>query len=250
MFVTAAKGLEPDGTHPALLTAYGGYGASLPPDYSPDIPFWLERGGVYAVANIRGGGEYGEEWHRAGMLGNKQNSFDDFIAAAQALSSLGYTSASRLAIYGHSNGGLLIGAAITQRPDLFAVAVPNAGHYDMLRYHLFTAGTAWVSEYGSPADPDAFRWLAAYSPLQNVKPGTCYPATMLLAADHDDRVVPSHAYKFAAALQAAQGCERPILLRIAVDASHEYASRQAQIDERTDMWSFIASHVGGRRGSH
>ena len=243
MFVTAARGLALDGTHPALLTAYGGYGASLPPDYAPDVPLWLERGGVYAVANIRGGGEYGEEWHRAGMLGKKQNGFDDFVAAAEALIARGYTSASRLAVYGHSNGGLLIGAAITQRPDLFAAAVPNAGHYDMLRYHLFTAGAGWVPEYGSSADPQAFRWLAAYSPLQNVRPGTCYPATMLLAADHDDRVVPSHSYKFAAALQSAQACDRPILLRVAVDASHQYASRTAQVEERTDMWSFILSRV-------
>jgi prolyl oligopeptidase len=243
MFVTARRGLALDGSHPALLTAYGGYGASLPPDYAPDVPLWLERGGVYAVANIRGGGEYGEEWHRGGMLGKKQNGFDDFIAAAESLIARGYTAASRLAVYGHSNGGLLIGAAITQRPDLFAAAVPNAGHYDMLRYHLFTAGAGWVPEYGSSADPQAFRWLVAYSPLQNVRPGTCYPATMLLAADHDDRVVPSHSYKFTAALQAAQACDRPILLRVAVDASHQYASRRAQIEERTDMYSFLLSRV-------
>jgi prolyl oligopeptidase len=247
MFVTASKNLKLDGTHPAMLTAYGGYGSSLPPDYSPDIPMWLERGGVYAVANIRGGGEYGETWHRAGMLEKKQNSFDDFIAAAESLVSLGYTAPGRLAIYGHSNGGLLIGAVITQRPELFAAAVPNAGHYDMLRYHRTPAGAAWVSEYGSPDQPDDFRWLRAYSPLHNVQPGACYPATMLLAADRDDRVVPSHSYKFAAALQSAQGCGRPILLRVAVNSSHGYASRKEQISERTDMWAFVLSRVNGTR---
>ena len=239
MFVTAEKGLALDGAHPALLTAYGGYGASLQPDYSPDMPLWLESGGIYAVANIRGGGEYGEGWHRAGMLGNKQNGFDDFFAAAEFLISRGYTSSERLAIYGHSNGGLLVGAAVTQRPELFAVAIPNAGHYDMLRYDRFTAGAAWVSEYGSPGKPDDFRHLRAYSPLHNVRAGACYPATLLLAADHDDRVVPSHSYKFAAELQAAQGCGRPVLLRVAADASHSYESRQEQIAERTDLWSFV-----------
>jgi prolyl oligopeptidase len=246
VFVVAAKGLRLDGSHPAFLTAYGGYGASLLPAYEPDIPLWLEMGGVYAVANLRGGGEYGEAWHRAGMLEKKQTSFDDFYAAAESLISAGYTSPERLAIYGHSNGGLLIGAAITQRPELFAAAVANAGHYDMLRYPRFTAGSGWVSEYGSPDDPEAFRYLRAYSPLHNVAPGTCYPSTLLLAADHDDRVVPSHSYKFAAALQAAQGCGRPILLRVARDASHSYASREAQLQERADMWAFIAAQTAAR----
>ena len=244
MFVTAAKGLKLDGTHPTLLTGYGGYGATVGPSYEPDIPLWLERGGVYALANLRGGGEYGEDWHRAGMLARKQNSFDDFIAAAEFLIAERYTAPGRLAIYGHSNGGLLVGAAITQRPDLFAAAVANAGHYDMLRYQRFTAGAGWVSEYGSSEDPAAFRYLFAYSPLHNVRSGTCYPATLLLAADHDDRVVPSHAYKFAAALQAAQGCDRPILLRVATDASHGYASRRSQIAERSDMWTFLTAHLG------
>jgi len=243
MFLTAAKNLKRDGTHPVLLTGYGGYGANLEPSYQPDVPLWLERGGIYAVANLRGGGEYGDAWHRAGMLERKQNTFDDFIAAAEYLIAEGYTARERLAIYGHSNGGLLVGAAITQRPDLFAVAVANAGHYDMLRYHRFTAAASWVTEYGSPDDPAAFAYLRAYSPLHNVRGGACYPATLLLAADHDDRVVPSHAYKFAAALQAAQSCPRPILLRVATDASHSYASRRTQIDERTDMWTFIAARL-------
>jgi prolyl oligopeptidase len=250
MFVTAARGLELDGTHPTLLSGYGGYGISMEPSYEPDIPLWLEMGGVYAVANIRGGGEYGEEWHRAGMLERKQNSFDDFVAAAEYLVAEGYTLPKRLAIYGHSNGGLLVGAVLTQRPDLFAAAVANAGHYDMLRYHRFTVGAGWISEFGSPDDPGAFRHLRAYSPLHNVRGGVCYPATLLLAADHDDRVVPSHAYKFAAALQAAQGCDRPILLRVAIDASHSYASREARIAERSDMWTFLAERLGVRAPSH
>jgi prolyl oligopeptidase len=216
----------------------------MEPHYSADIPLWLEAGGIYVLANIRGGGEYGDEWHRAGMLEKKQNSFDDFIAAAQYLIDQHYTSRGKIAIYGHSNGGLLMGAALTQRPDLFGVVVANAGHYDMLRYHKFTAGAAWVSEFGSADNADDFKYLYAYSPLQNVKPNTCYPPTLLLAADHDDRVVPSHAYKFAAALQAAQSCDAPILLRVAHNASHEYSSRQEMIAEHADMWAFIAQQLG------
>jgi prolyl oligopeptidase len=243
MFVTAARGLVLDGSHPAFLTAYGGYGSSYLPGFDPEIPFWLERGGVYAVANLRGGGEYGEEWHRAGMLDRKQRSFDDFFAAARHLVAAGWTAPERLAIYGHSNGGLLIGAAITQHPELFAVAVADAGHYDMLRYHRFTAGAGWTTEYGSPDDPAMFPALRAYSPLHNVREGGCFPATLLLAADHDDRVVPAHAYKFAAALQAAQGCDRPIVLRVAADASHSYASRRAELDQRADLWAFVAARV-------
>ncbi|HEU5250401.1 MAG TPA: prolyl oligopeptidase family serine peptidase, partial [Thermoanaerobaculia bacterium] len=244
MFLTAKKGLPRDGANPTMLTGYGGYGSSISPTYQPDIALWLEMGGIYAQANIRGGGEYGEEWHRAGSLDRKQNSFDDFIAAAEYLIGRRYTSPGKLAVYGHSNGGLLVGAVLTQRPDLFAAAVANAGHYDMLRYHRFTVGAAWIPEYGSPDRPGDFRWLRAYSPLQNVRAGTCYPATLLLAADHDDRVVPSHSYKFAAALQAAQDCDAPILLRVARDASHGYASSSAEIAELSDMWSFVAARLG------
>ena len=243
MFVTSRRSLPLDGSHPVLLTAYGGFGTIVGPAYRPDLPLWLESGGVYVVANIRGGGEYGEEWHRAGKLEHKQNSFDDFIGAAETLIQRGYTSASKLAIYGHSNGGLLIGAVLTQRPDLFAAAVPNAGHYDMLRFHRFTVGGGWIPEYGSPDSATMFPALRAYSPLHNVRAGTCYPATLLLAADHDDRVVPSHAYKFAATLQATQACERPILLRVARDASHSYSSAAESIAELTDMWAFIAAHL-------
>lgn len=243
MFITGRKDLRLDGSHAALLTGYGGYGAISSPGYEPDIPLWLELGGIHALANIRGGGEYGEEWHLAGSRQRKQNSFDDFIAAAEYLRDQGYTRPARLAIYGHSNGGLLVGAMITQRPDLFAAAVPNAGHYDMLRYHRFTVGAGWIFEFGTPDSPDDYPYLRGYSPLHNVRAGPCYPATLLLAADHDDRVVPSHAYKFTAALQAVQTCGRPIVLRLARNASHSYASADAAIAERTDMWSFIADQL-------
>jgi prolyl oligopeptidase len=244
MFLTARKGLRLDGGNPVMLTAYGANGIVVGPSYRPDIPLWLELGGVYAVANLRGGGEYGEEWHRAGNLERKQTSYDDFIAAAEYLIAQRYTTPARIAITGHSSGGLLIGAVMTQRPDLFAVALPSAGHYDMLRYHTFTVGAGWIPEYGSADDPAAFGWLYAYSPLHHVRPGTCYPATLILAAEHDRTVVPAHSYKFAAALQAAQGCERPILLRMASDASHAYESAAGAIAERADMWAFVAARLG------
>jgi prolyl oligopeptidase len=244
MFITTKYGSRMDGTSPVFLTAYGGYGTIVGPRYQPDIPLWLERGGFYVVANIRGGGEYGSEWHRMGSREHKQNSFDDFVAAAQYLIDHHYAAPGKIAIYGHSNGGLLIGAAITQRPDLFGAAVANAGHYDMLRFHKFTVGAGWIPEYGSPDSEADFRTLRAYSPLHNVRAGTCYPPTLLLAADHDDRVVPSHAYKFAAALQAAQACDRPILLRVAKDASHSYESGPEAIAERRDMWAFIMAELG------
>ena len=244
MFITAKKSLQHDGTHPVFLTAYGGYGAITAPRYRADLPLWLECGGVYAVANLRGGGEYGEAWHRAGSLEHKQNSFDDFIAAAEYLVRDRYTVPEKIAIYGHSNGGLLIGAMITQRPDLFRVALADAGHYDMLRYQRFTVAAAWIPEYGSSDDPAQFRYLRAYSPLHNVRAGTCYPATLLLTGDHDDRVVPSHAYKFAATLQAAQACERPILLRISKQSSHGYASQSEEIETLSDMWSFVSAELG------
>jgi prolyl oligopeptidase len=246
MFITAKKDLRLDGSHPTLLTGYGGFGAISGPRYEPDIALWLELGGIYALANIRGGGEYGETWHLAGSRHRKQTSFDDFIAAAEYLRDRGYTRPARLAMYGYSNGGLLVGAMITQRPDLFAAAVPNAGHYDMLRFHRFTVGAGWIPEFGTPESPEDYRYLRAYSPLHHVRSGPCYPATLILAADHDDRVVPSHAYKFTAALQAAQACGRPIVLRLARDASHSYASADAAIAERADMWSFIAEQLDMR----
>ena len=246
MFITAKKALRANGSNPVLLTTYGANGVIVGPRYQPDIPLWLELGGVYAVANVRGGGEYGEEWHRAANLEHKQKSFDDFIAAAEYLVTQRYTIPGKIAIYGHSSGGLLVGAVMTQRPDLFAVALPNAGHHDMLRYHKFTIGAGWIPEYGSPDDPAAFRYLYAYSPLHHVRSGTCYPATLVLTADHDHTVVPSHSYKFAAALQAAQGCSRPILLRVASDASHSYASEAGAIAERSDLWAFVAARLGVR----
>ena len=208
IFITARKGITLDGSHPTLLYGYGGFNVSIQPFYSPASAAWIELGGVYAVANLRGGSEYGEAWHHAGMRDKKQNVFDDFIAAAEFLIHEGYTTPQNLAIQGGSNGGLLVGAAMTQRPDLFGVALPAVGVMDMLRYQDFTGGRFWAEEYGSSEDSTAVGYLLAYSPLHNIKPGTCYPATLVTTADHDDRVVPSHSFKFAATLQAAQACAR------------------------------------------
>ncbi len=244
MFVTARKGMARDGANPVLLTTYGANGLVEAPRYRPDIPLWLELGGIYAVANVRGGGEYGEEWHRAGSRERKQNGFDDFIAAAEYLVKQRYTVPAKIAIYGHSSGGLLIGAVLTQRPDLFAVALPDAGHYDMLRYHKFTIGAGWIPEYGSPDDSAAFRYLFAYSPLHQIRAGVCFPAALILTAERDRTVVPSHAYKFTAALQAAQHCDRPILLHVTRDASHLYASQTTAIAQRADLWAFVAARLG------
>jgi prolyl oligopeptidase len=242
-FVTARKGLALDRTNPTLLYGYGGFAISETPYYRPDVPAWLELGGVYVTANMRGGGEYGESWHKAGMLDKKQNVFDDFIAVAEALAREGYTSPEHLAILGGSNGGLLVGAAMTQRPELFAVALPAVGVLDMLRYDKFTGGALWVSEYGSPADTAAFKYLRAYSPLHNVKSGTCYPATMVTTSDHDDRVVPSHSYKYAAAVQEAQGCDKPILLRVETMTSHGYRPTDKRIAELADQWAFAIANT-------
>ena len=248
MFITRRRDLAKDGRNPAMLYAYGGFAASTTPGFRPDVIAWVEQGGVYAVANIRGGGEYGEEWHRAGQFERKQNVFDDFIAAAQYLIREGYTSPAKLAINGGSNGGLLVGAVMTQRPELVGVAVPQVGVLDMLRYDAFTGGAAWVTEYGASSDTAAFRYLRAYSPLHNVKPGICYPATLLTTADHDDRVVPSHSYKFAATLQKGQaavpGCEKPALLRVEAQGSHGYRPLDRRIAELADIWAFTAYHLG------
>ena len=244
MFVTARKGLARDGGSPLWLTAYGGFAISTRPSYSPWVSAWLEMGGVYAVPNLRGGGEYGEEWHQAGMKEKKQNVFDDFIAAAEYLVHEKYTSPARLVIEGGSNGGLLVGAVMTQRPDLFAVALPAVGVMDMLRFDKFTGGAAWASEYGSASDPEAFAYIRRYSPLQNLKPGTCYPATLVTTADHDDRVVPSHSYKFAAALQAAQGCAKPALLRVETQGSHGYRPTDKAIAQRADLMAFVEQQLG------
>ncbi len=245
MFLVHRRGLARTGDHPTLLYGYGGFGISLTPSFSVGLVAWLEMGGVYAQPNLRGGGEYGEAWHQAGTRLNKQKVFDDFIAAAEWLIAHGYTNPSKLAISGGSNGGLLVGACLTQRPDLFAAALPAVGVFDMLRFHKFTIGWAWISEYGSPEDPEEFKALYAYSPLHNLKPGTAYPATLITTADHDDRVVPAHSFKFAAALQAAQGGSQPILIRIDTKAGHGAGKPTTKlIEETADRWAFLVEVLG------
>jgi prolyl oligopeptidase len=240
MFITHKKGLVPDGTHRALLYGYGGFGASMTPSFSVANLVWMEQGGVYAMPCLRGGGEYGEDWHQAGVKLRKQNVFDDFIAAAEFLIAEGYTSSARLAISGGSNGGLLVGACLTQRPDLFGAALPAVGVLDMLRYHKFTIGWAWASDYGTSEDPQEFAALLAYSPLHNVHPGTAYPPTLITTGDHDDRVVPAHSFKFAAALQAAQGGDAPVLIRIETRAGHGAGKPTAKIiEEAADKLAFV-----------
>jgi prolyl oligopeptidase len=240
MFITYKKGLKLDGNNPTYLYGYGGFNVSLTPSFSVSLLVWLEMGGIYAVPNLRGGGEYGEEWHQAGMKLKKQNVFDDFIAAAEWLIEHQYTRSEKLAIGGGSNGGLLVGACMTQRPDLFGAALPAVGVLDMLRFHKFTIGWAWVSEYGSPDDAEQFKALYAYSPLHNLKPGTVYPSTLITTADHDDRVVPAHSFKFAAALQAAHAGTNPVLIRIETKAGHGAGKPTAKIIEETsDKWAFL-----------
>jgi len=245
MFITHKKGLTLDGSNPTYLYGYGGFAIPITPAFSPSNLVWMELGGVYAVANLRGGGEYGEKWHQAGTKLNKQNVFDDFIAAAEWLIAAGYTSPQKLAIGGGSNGGLLVGACMTQRPDLFAAALPAVGVLDMLRFHLFTIGWAWCSDYGSPDNPEEFQALYAYSPLHNLKPGTAYPATLIITADHDDRVVPAHSFKFAAALQAAHQGDAPVLIRIETKAGHGAGKPTAKvIEEASDRWGFLVKVLG------
>ena len=248
VFVTMKKGLVLDGSHPTILYGYGGFDVSTTPTFSPDVLAWLEQGGLYATASMRGGAEYGEEWHRAGMFEKKQNVFDDFIAAAEYLIAQKYTSPGKLGIEGGSNGGLLVGAVMEQRPELFAVALPAVGVMDMLRYDKFTGGAAWSAEYGSATDSTAFKYLIKYSPLHNVKQGTCYPATLLSTADHDDRVVPSHTFKLTSALQAAQGCDKPILVRVQTQGSHGYLPTDKRIAELADQWAFAAGAMGMKPG--
>lgn len=245
MFLTYKKGIKLDGQNPTLLYAYGGFDISLTPAFSvPDI-VWLEMGGVYAQPNLRGGGEYGEEWHQAGMKLKKQNVFDDFIASAEWLIANKYTSTPKLAIRGRSNGGLLIGACLTQRPDLFGVTLPEVGVMDMLRFHKFTIGWAWTSDYGSSDDPAEFKAIYAYSPLHNLKPGTKYPPTLIATSDHDDRVVPGHSFKFAATMQADQAGPAPVLIRIETKAGHGAGKSITKlIDETADTWAFVAYNLG------
>src|SRR5215212_1231049 len=240
MFITHKKGLKLDGSNPTYLYAYGGFNISLSPAFSVGSLVWMEMGGVYAQPNLRGGGEYGEEWHQQGMKLKKQNVFDDFIDAAQWLIDNKYTSTPKLAIGGGSNGGLLVGAALTQRPDLFGAALPAVGVMDMLRFQKFTIGWAWVSDYGSSDNPDEFKAIYAYSPLHNIKPGTSYPPTMITTSDHDDRVWPGHSFKFAAALQAAQGGTAPVLIRIETKAGHGAGKPTSKIiEEVADRWAFL-----------
>lgn len=244
MIISYKKGLQKNGTNPTLLYAYGGFNISLTPSFSPAVAGWLDAGGVYAVPNLRGGGEYGREWHEAGMLDSKQNVFDDFISAANYLIEQKYTSNSHLGIRGGSNGGLLVGAVMAQRPDLFGACLPAVGVMDMLRFHKFTIGWAWVSEYGSSDDSEQFKTLLAYSPLHNLKPGTCYPPTLITTADRDDRVVPGHSFKFAARLQEVQSCDNPVLIRIETRAGHGAGTPVSKsIDEYTDLWSFLLANL-------
>jgi len=246
MSITYKKGLKKNGKNPLMLYGYGGFNISLNPTFNVSrIPF-LENGGVYVVANLRGGGEYGEAWHLAGTKMHKQNVFDDFIAAAEYLIATGYTSSKKLAIDGGSNGGLLVGACLTQRPDLFAVAIPEVGVLDMLRYNLFTIGWSWASDYGTSLESkEMFEYLKGYSPLHNVKPNTKYPATMVMTGDHDDRVVPAHSFKFAATLQAGNGGTKPTLIRIDSKAGHGAGKPIGKLLEaQADMWSFVMFNLG------
>ena len=245
MFITYKKGIKLDGNNPVLMYGYGGFNIPLTPWFSISNSFFLEEGGVFVVVNLRGGSEYGEAWHKAGMLQNKQNVFDDFIAAAQFLIDKKYTNSNKLAMQGGSNGGLLIGAVMTQRPDLFKVAIPQVGVMDMLRYHKFTIGWAWATEYGRSDNEKDFKNLIKYSPLQNLKPGTKYPATLVTTADHDDRVVPAHSFKFAATLQADNDGANPTLIRIETKAGHGAGKpTDKQIDEAADIWSFVMYNLG------
>ena len=245
MFLTYKKGLKLDGQNPTLLYAYGGFDISMTPAFSVPTVVWLEMGGIYALPNLRGGGEYGEEWHLAGTKEHKQNVFDDFIGAAEWLIANKYTSTPKLAIRGGSNGGLLIGAALTQRPDLFGATLPLVGVMDMLRLQKFTIGWGWTSDYGSSDNAADFKYLYAYSPLHNLKPGTKYPPTMVATADHDDRVVPGHSFKFTATMQADQAGPAPVLIRIETKAGHGAGKPISKtIEEMADEWSFVAHNLG------
>jgi len=244
MFLAHKKGIELDGSNPTLLYGYGGFNISLTPSFSVSRLVWMEMGGVFAMPNLRGGGEYGQRWHEAGTLTRKQNVFDDFIAAAEWLIDNGYTSREKLAIEGRSNGGLLVGAVMTQRPDLFAACLPGVGVMDMLRFHKFSAGRYWVDDYGSADDPEVFPALLAYSPCHNAKEGVAYPATLITTADTDDRVVPGHSFKFAAAIQHAQAGPAPLLIRIETRAGHGAGKPTRMIiEEVADGWAFLVKSL-------
>jgi len=244
MFVSYKKGLKLDGNNPTILYGYGGFDVSLLPEFSISRALWLELGGIYVVANLRGGGEFGEEWHKAGMLDKKQNVFDDFISAAEYLISNKYTNNSKLAIMGGSNGGLLVASVMLQRPDLFGAVICSVPVIDMLRYHKFTVGRYWVSEYGNPENPEHFKFLIKYSPLHNVKENINYPPLLVTTADTDDRVVPSHAYKFIATLQEKYKGKNPILLRVETKAGHGAGKPTSKlIEEQSDIYSFILKSI-------
>jgi prolyl oligopeptidase len=250
MFLTYKKGLKLDGTNPTILYGYGGFNISQTPGFSVARVPWLEMGGVYAVANIRGGAEYGKSWWANGAKLKKQNVFDDFIAAGEWLIANKYTSTPKLAIQGGSNGGLLVGAVLNQRPDLFGAALPAVGVMDMVRFTKFTVGAAWKSDYGSPDDPTEFKALYAYSPLHNIRPGTKYPATLVTTSDHDDRVFPAHSFKYAATLQEAQAGNAPILIRIETKAGHGAGKPTAKvIQEQADIYGFLVKSLG-MNGKH
>jgi len=245
MFLVHRRGVVRNAKTPTLLYGYGGFNISMKPAFSVGVLTWLDLGGVYAHANLRGGGEYGKPWHDAGRKRHKQNVFDDFIAAAEWLVDRGYTSQKKLAIAGGSNGGLLVGACLTQRPDLFGAALPRVGVLDMLRFHKFTIGWAWTSDYGDPANAADFKTLLAYSPYHNIRSGTAYPATLVVTGDHDDRVFPAHSYKFAAALQRAQGGDAPILIRVETRAGHGMGKPTSKlIEELVDQWAFLVKTLG------
>ena len=247
MFISHRRDVEPDGNTPTMLYGYGGFNISLTPSFQVTRLAWMDMGGIYAVANLRGGGEYGKAWHQAGTKLNKQNVFDDFIAAGEYLVEEGYTSPSRLAIFGGSNGGLLVGAVTNQRPDLFGAAIPAVGVMDMLRFQEFTAGRFWVDDYGSSEDPEEFRALSAYSPYHNIADGADYPAVLVTTADTDDRVVPGHSFKYAARLQAAQGGNAPVLIRIETRAGHGAGTpTEMIIDDYADRWAFLVKNLGMR----
>ncbi len=245
MFLSYKKGIQRDGNNPVALYGYGGFNIPITPGFSESYLLFMEQGGIYASVTLRGGNEYGEEWHKAGMLKNKQNVFDDFIGAAEYLIREKYTNPGKIAIRGGSNGGLLVGAALTQRPDLFKVAIPAVGVLDMLRYHKFTIGWAWAVEYGSSEQEDMFPYLYAYSPYHNIQQGKNYPATMVITGDHDDRVVPAHSFKFGAKLQEMQSGDNPILIRIETNAGHGAGKPTDKIiEESADVWSFILYNMG------
>jgi prolyl oligopeptidase len=245
MFITRRNDVEPTGDVPALLYGYGGFDIPITPSFDLMHTAWLSTGGLLAVANLRGGGEYGRSWHEGGRLANKQNVFDDFCACARWLGSSGWSHSGRIAIQGGSNGGLLVGACLTQNPELFGACIAHVGVMDMLRFDKFTVGRAWVADFGSPDDPEQYRWVRAYSPLHNLQKGRGYPATLMLTGDHDDRVVPGHSFKFAAAMQAAQGGDEPVLIRIETSAGHGAGKPTSKIiAESADILAFLRLAFG------